>query len=102
MQHIPQKSRKKKSARKVGRAEFDKSVRGAWHTSTGVFETHISDEQLAELEAAQLTILDAPKPQNPVSYWEWREQSRTSPEQVQARNTDGAIKRLIKLISRVR
>ena len=105
MQNSSDKNRKTKSARKSGRAKFDKSGRGQWEweTSTGVFETHITDEQLADLEAAQLTILDAPKPQNPVSYWEWREKSQPNAQQVAPKSgTDGAIKRLIKRISRAR
>jgi hypothetical protein len=105
MQHDSQKNRNKKSARKSGRASFDKSGRGRWEweTSTGVFETHITDEQLAELEASQLTILDAPKPQNPVSYWEWREKSQPNPQEVAPKSSaDGTIKRLIKMISRSR
>jgi hypothetical protein len=65
-----------------------------------VFETHITEEQLADLEASQLTILDAPKPQNPVSYWEWREKSQTTPQTIVTPHPDGAIKRLIKFISR--
>ena len=104
MQKSSDKNRKTGSARKSGRAKFDKSGRGRWEweTSTGVFETHITDEQLADLEASQLTILDAPKPQNPVSYWEWRENSPTGPQPLVTKHPDGAIKRLIKFISRVR
>ena len=104
MQNRSQKSRANRTDRKSGRVKFDKSGRGvwAWETSTGVYETHISDEQLAELEASQLSILDAPKPQNPVSYWEWRENSPTGPQPLVTKHPDGAIKRLIKFISRVR
>ncbi|HEU4604179.1 MAG TPA: hypothetical protein VFS24_19545 [Steroidobacteraceae bacterium] len=102
MQNGSQKSRKNKgAARKSGR---DKSSQDHWdwQTSTGTFETHISDEQLAKLEAASLTILDAPKPQSAVSYWEWREQSRPIATQEEPKNTDGAIKRLIKRFVGVR
>jgi hypothetical protein len=93
MQNGSQKTRKNKTAaRKSGR---DKSSQGHWdwQTSTGAFETHISDEQLAKLESASLTILDAPKPQSAVSYWEWREQSRPTAPQPEPKNTDCAIKR---------
>ena len=102
MQHGPHKHHKKKSARKADRVHPDKRSRSGsqWESSTtGTYETHITDEQLAELEAAQLNILDAPKPQNAVSYWEWREQSKP-PQASEAKNTDGTIKRLIKFIVR--
>jgi hypothetical protein len=91
-------TKNKRTTRKSGRATFDKSGRSVWEwqTSTGVFETHITEEQLAELEAAQLTILDAPKPQNAVSYWEWQERSRSNPPSSQTKHADGAIKRLVK------
>jgi hypothetical protein len=102
MRKSADKHRKKGSARKSGRAKSDAVGRRAWdwETSTGVFETHISEEQLAELEASQFTILDAPKPQNPVSYWEWREKSQPAPVPLVPKTPDGAIKRLIKFISR--
>lgn len=105
MQKSADKHRKKASARKSGRAKSDSAGRGAWgwETSTGVFETHISEEQLADLEASQFTILDAPKPQNPVSYWEWREKSPSAaPQPSVPKNPDGAIRRMIKFISRSR
>lgn len=105
MQKSADKHRKKGSAQKSGRAKLDKAVRAGsdWETSTGTFETYITEEQLAELEAAQFTILDAPKPQNPVSYWEWREKSPSvGPQPSVAKNPDGAIKRMIKFISRSR
>jgi hypothetical protein len=66
--------------RKTGRTVFDKSGRGAWEwqTATGVFEKHISDQQLSRLEASQLMLLDSP-PSAPVSsYYEWRESSKIS------------------------
>jgi hypothetical protein len=92
------KETNRRSGRNSGRVTFDKSGRSVrqWQSSTGVFETHISEEQLAELEAAQLTILDAPKAQSAVSYWEWQERSRSSPSAVQTKNAEGAIKRLVK------
>ena len=104
MQNRSQKSRANRTDRKSGRVKFDKSGRGVWEweTSTGVYETHISDEQLAELEASQLSILDAPKPQNPVSYWEWREKSQPNAASVEPQAQPGAIKRLMKFISRTR
>jgi hypothetical protein len=103
MQKDASRSRKTKtSTRKSGRASFDKSGRGIWQwqTSTGVFETRITEEQLAQLEASQLTILDAPKEPTAVSYYEWRERSRPVSQPVEVKNTDGAIKRLIKRMVR--
>lgn len=104
MQKSTDKHRKKGSAPKSGREKLESPVRARsdWETSTGTFETYITEEQLAELEAAQFTILDAPKPQNPVSYWEWREKAQPNPQPVAVKNTGGAIKRMIKFISRSR
>ena len=46
-------------SRKTGRTTFDKSGRGLWEwqTATGVFEQHITDEQLADLEDSKLTFV---------------------------------------------
>lgn len=46
--------------RKSGRAVFDEGrTVWEWQTATGVFERHVSDEQLARLEAAGLGLADA-------------------------------------------
>jgi hypothetical protein len=47
-------------ARKSGRAVFDSQGRASWEwqTSTGVFETNVSNEQLQRLEAPQLELVD--------------------------------------------
>ena len=47
------------SERKSGRAVFDDGrTVWEWQTATGVFERHVSDEQLARLEAANLRLVD--------------------------------------------
>jgi hypothetical protein len=49
--------------RKSGRAVFDDGrTVWEWQTATGVFERHVSDEQLARLEAADLQLADQPHP----------------------------------------
>jgi hypothetical protein len=48
-------------SRKSGRAVFDSQGRASWEwqTSTGVFETDVSAQQLKQLEAPQLELADA-------------------------------------------
>lgn len=85
MQKAPSKSKSASSSatarsRKSGRQTYDKSGRGLWEwqTATGVFEQHISDEQLAKLEDSQLTFLEDRTQEDPgaVSYFEFREQTK--------------------------
>jgi hypothetical protein len=48
-----------RSERKSGRAVFDEGrTVWEWQTATGVFERHVTDEQLARLEAAGLRLVD--------------------------------------------
>lgn len=112
MQKAPSKSKiapAKGSARsrKPGRTSFDKSGRGIWEwqTATGVFEQHITDEQLAELEDSQLTFLnDNVKEAGAVSYFEFREQTKSkapAASAVKATGTSpGPITRLFSRFSR--
>lgn len=46
--------------RKSGRAVFDEYGRTVWEwqTATGVFERHVSDEQLSRLEASDLRLVE--------------------------------------------
>jgi hypothetical protein len=47
------------SKKKSGRAVFDDNrTVWEWQTATGVFERHVSEEQLARLEAADLQLVD--------------------------------------------
>jgi hypothetical protein len=47
------------SERKSGRAVFDEGrTVWEWQTATGVFERHVSDEQLARLENAGLQLME--------------------------------------------
>jgi hypothetical protein len=86
MQKAPSKSKNSSTgasarSRKPGRTTFDKSGRGIWEwqTATGVFEQHITDEQLAKLEDSQLTFLNDRQAEEPgaVSYFEFREQTQS-------------------------
>lgn len=47
--------------RKSGRAVFDEGrTVWEWQTATGVFERHVSEEQLARLENASLQLVEQP------------------------------------------
>jgi hypothetical protein len=47
--------------RKSGRAVFDEGrTVWEWQTATGVFERHVSDEQLSRLEASDLRLVEQP------------------------------------------
>ena len=49
--------------RKSGRAVFDgRHTVWEWQTATGVFERHVSDEQMSRLEAADLQLVDPASP----------------------------------------
>jgi len=50
--------------RKSGRAVFDEHGRAVWEwqTATGVFERHVSDEQLSRLEASDLRLVEQAPP----------------------------------------
>jgi hypothetical protein len=47
--------------RKSGRAVFDNQGRASWEwqTATGVFQTDVTNEQLASLEAAGLALIES-------------------------------------------
>lgn len=50
--------------RKSGRAVFDEGrTVWEWQTATGVFERHVSDEQLSRLEASDLRLAEQSLPQ---------------------------------------
>jgi hypothetical protein len=113
MQKAPSKSKNASSrvsarSRKPGRTTFDKSGRGIWEwqTATGVFEQHITDEQLADLEDSKLTFLeDRIQQQEPgaVSYFEFLEQTKSkAPATVSkpTENSRGPITRLFARLSR--
>jgi hypothetical protein len=48
------------AGRKSGRAVFDNQGRASWEwqTATGVFETNVTNEQLQNLEAAGLALVE--------------------------------------------
>lgn len=49
--------------RKSGRAVFDQGrTVWEWQTATGVFERHVSEEQLSRLEASELCLVEQPPP----------------------------------------
>jgi hypothetical protein len=49
------------SGRKSGRAVFDNQGRASWEwqTATGVFQTDVTNEQMAGLEAAGLALVES-------------------------------------------
>ena len=50
----------------TGRAAFDEGGRTVWEwqTATGVFERHVSEEQLSRLEASDLRLVEQAPAQN--------------------------------------
>mgnify|MGYP006183317993 CR=1 FL=1 len=51
------------SERKSGRAVFDEGrTVWEWQTATGVFERHVSDEQMSRLEASDLCLVEQDAP----------------------------------------
>lgn len=58
---MSQSGEKRGSDRKSGRAVFDQGrTVWEWQTATGVFERHVSEEQLARLENASLQLVEQP------------------------------------------
>lgn len=58
---MSQSGEETKTERKSGRAVFDDGrTVWEWQTATGVFERHVSEEQLARLEASGLRLVDQP------------------------------------------
>ena len=57
--------------RKSGRAVFDNQGRASWEwqTATGVFETDVTHEQLQNLEAAGLSVLETQPVVSPGRVW---------------------------------
>jgi len=52
-------SQSEKDQRKSGRAVFDEGrTVWEWQTATGVFERHVSDEQMSRLEASDLRLVE--------------------------------------------
>lgn len=114
MQKAPSKSKSASAKastrpRKPGRPSFDKSGRGIWEwqTATGVFEQNITDEQLAELEDSKLTFIGEDtmaKESGAVSYFEFREQTKSKAAPVAATKplgtARGPITRLFARFSR--
>jgi len=50
--------------RKSGRAVFDEGrTVWEWQTATGVFERHVSEEQMSRLEAADLRLVEQSSPE---------------------------------------
>jgi len=56
--------------RKSGRAVFDDDGRTVWEwqTATGVFERHVSDEQMSRLEASGLRLVEQSPPAKDVGH----------------------------------
>lgn len=52
---------------KSGRAVFEANGKTSWEwqTSTGVFERHISDEQMSKIAAPDLQVVEYSEPDSP-------------------------------------
>ena len=83
------------TGRKSGRAVFDKDGRGIWEwqTSTGVFERHISDDQLLKLEASELSLVESAHDHGVMACGTARSRSAVK---APAREPDGKLARLFK------
>ncbi|GFE81118.1 hypothetical protein GCM10011487_31180 [Steroidobacter agaridevorans] len=67
------------SERKSGRAVFDENrTVWEWQTATGVFERHVSDEQLARLENASLQLVEQQRYEGRAIYGETGNQAAYS------------------------
>lgn len=69
--------------RKSGRAVFDQSgTVWEWQTATGVFERHVSEEQLARLEATELQLVEHSVPNTGRAIYCSEQNARTVRKQV--------------------
>jgi hypothetical protein len=93
-------------ARKSGRAVFDSQGRASWEwqTSTGVFETDVSDQQLKRLEAPQLELVEADEAATQGRVWEAvpaRKTARTpAARMAQTREYEGVLTKLFRRLGR--
>jgi hypothetical protein len=93
-------------ARKSGRAVFDSQGRASWEwqTSTGVFETDVSAQQLKQLEAPQLELADAHEAPTQGRVWD-AAAARKPPRapvtrMAQSRGYEGVLTKLFRRLGR--
>jgi hypothetical protein len=88
--------------RKSGRAVFDNQGRASWEwqTATGVFETNVTHEQLQNLEAAGLAVVESEPAAAPGRVWSGASRSvgRPASAAAPARNPT-VLKRLLRRLS---
>jgi hypothetical protein len=93
-------------ARKSGRAVFDSQGRASWEwqTSTGVFESDVSAQQLERLEAPQLELVEADDVTAQGRVWDAapaRKSARTSAaRRAQSREYEGLLTKLLRRLGR--
>jgi hypothetical protein len=93
-------------ARKSGRAVFDSQGRASWQwqTSTGVFETDVSNEQLRRLEAPQLELAEAPETTAGGRVWEATPAHKGARPRVErmarSREYEGVLMKLFRRLAR--
>ena len=82
--------------RKSGRAVFDNQGRASWEwqTATGVFETNVTHEQLQNLEASGLAVMESEPVAVHGRVWASATRPRVLPERDQT-----MLKRLLRRLS---
>jgi hypothetical protein len=85
------------AGRKSGRAVFDQQGRASWEwqTATGVYETNVTHEQLQNLEAAGLALVES----EPAAGRVWKSASRPGAQRVAPVRNPTVLKRLLRRLS---
>lgn len=85
------------AGRKSGRAVFDNQGRASWEwqTATGVFESNVTHEQLHNLEAAGLALVES----EPSAGRVWNGVSRTDARPVAPARNPTVLKRILRRLS---
>ena len=85
------------AGRKSGRAVFDNQGRASWEwqTATGVFEANVTHEQLQNLEAAGLALVES----EPTAGRVWNGVSRPGARPVAPARNPTVLKRILRRLS---
>jgi hypothetical protein len=85
------------AGRKSGRAVFDKQGRASWEwqTATGVFESNVTHEQLQNLEASGLELVES----EPTAGRVWNSVSRAETRPAAPARNPTVLKRLLRRLS---
>jgi len=90
--------------RKSGRVAFDTDGRGVWEwqIDTGVFTRTVTEDQLMDLAATNLQIMETPPPHAEPGVWFCGSDSTRARKAVQRKPAvmDGPVRRLLKRLTR--